>query len=244
MSADSVWLAAHYHFPATYSCRTPLSSKSSTLASPGPGPATVRLACIRASCEVWGSHVTREEVFPIICAAQMRVRPPEQVAISQQVLQGYKARSGQAHATPSLIASLQYREVAHAQGALSIYIQIPKSSTQHFQELLMAIGYWGQTDSLTMCLAVEEAAPNQSECLLPLRLFQGSGPLGAFLPCVLADFRQPGLTWEEVVPTAGERGGEELPLAVEVYIWPMQIVKRSSGNTLLVRHPFLTTTTS
>lgn len=40
------WLAADYHFPATYSSRLPFSSPNSALISPAPGPATVRLALI------------------------------------------------------------------------------------------------------------------------------------------------------------------------------------------------------
>jgi hypothetical protein len=47
-----LWLAADYHLPATYSCRLPMSSATSAPTSPGPGPATVRLALIRTSIEL------------------------------------------------------------------------------------------------------------------------------------------------------------------------------------------------
>ncbi len=85
------WLAADYHLPATYSCRLPLSSANSALISPAPGPATARLALIRASLELFGRDVVRDSLFPWIRAARVLIRPPERVAISGQVLRAYKA---------------------------------------------------------------------------------------------------------------------------------------------------------
>lgn len=238
MTNSLVWLAAYYHFPATYSCRMPLSSQNAALATPGPGPSTVRLALIRAGCEVFGSQVIREEWYPIIRAAAIRVRPPERVAISQQVLQGYKGRHGE---SASMTGSLFYREVAQAEGALTVYVQVPAAKADPFRELLMTIGYWGQTDSLTMCLAVEEAAPNQNECALPLRLLQARSPVGVFFPSILAEFRQPDLSWEEIVPEAGGQEGSP-PFSIEVYVWPLVVVKRAAGSKMLVRHSFLSAT--
>lgn len=58
------WLAADYHLPATYSCRLPLSSANSALISPAPGPATVRLALIRASIELFGRDAVCDSLFP------------------------------------------------------------------------------------------------------------------------------------------------------------------------------------
>src|SRR5260221_14674265 len=52
------WLAAAYHFPATYSCRVPMSSMNSALAMPAPGPATVRLPLIRKGVELVGVKTT------------------------------------------------------------------------------------------------------------------------------------------------------------------------------------------
>lgn len=236
MTADQVWLAAHYHFPATYSCRIPLSSASSVLASPGPGPGTVRLALIRAGCEVFGRHVVQEELFPRIRAAQIRIRPPARVAFSQQIMKGYKARHGQAHTAKSLIPSLQFRQVAQAHGALTVYLHVPETYADRFRELLVSIGYWGQTDSLTMCLAVEEAAPDQRECAVPLRLLHGGVPLRTYFTCILGDFRDQTRSWEEVVE--GMPANEADPLVREVYLWPMSLVQRRAENTVYARLPF------
>ena len=99
----------------------PLSSQSAALVSPGPGPSTVRLALIQAGCEIFDRRVVREELYPLIRAAEIRIRPPERVAISQQIVQGYKARHEQAARV--VVTSILYREVAQARGALMVYVQ-------------------------------------------------------------------------------------------------------------------------
>jgi len=233
---DPVWLAAQYHFPATYSCRMPLSSISGVQASPGPGPATVRLALIRAGCEIYGRSYVREKLFPVIRIAAVRVRPPERVAFSQQVMRMYKVRHDQALTAESLVESLQCREVAQAQGTLTVYIQIPRAYISTFRELLLSIGYWGQTDSLTMCWEVEDAVPNLDECACPLRALREGVRLGAFFVCVLSEFRTPTLAWEEVVPD--RQAGEGDPLQREVYVWPLRQVGLSAGSRILVRQSF------
>lgn len=86
-----IWLAIDYHIPTTYSCRIPMSSQHSALAMPAPGPATVRLAVVRTGIELFGIDYVRNELFPVIRAAEMRVKPPEKVAISSQLIRAYKA---------------------------------------------------------------------------------------------------------------------------------------------------------
>jgi hypothetical protein len=72
MEASSLtWLAADYQLPATYSCRVPMSSITSALALPAPGPATVRLALLRPffSCilsEFRDASVAWHEVMPVV----------------------------------------------------------------------------------------------------------------------------------------------------------------------------------
>jgi type IV secretory pathway protease TraF len=85
-----VWVAADYHFPSTYSCRILMSSMSSAPVMPAPGPATVRLALIKAGIECFGLDAVRDEFFPILRSAPVLVRPPRRVAISQHLLRGYK----------------------------------------------------------------------------------------------------------------------------------------------------------
>lgn len=230
----AVWLAAHYHFPATYSCRIPLSSVSSAQVAPGPGPATVRLALIKVGCELFGSTYVQQMLFPVLRAAPVRVRPPERVALSQHVQRMYKGRSNEQ--AVQLVESLGYREVAHAQGLLTVYLQVPFETADDFRKCLMTIGYWGQTDSLATCMAIEEAAPSEEECVLPLRALSWRTSLGAFFSCVLTEFRHTSLFWEDVVP--GEQHSREDSLWREVYVWPMLLTEQRAENKVLIRQPF------
>ncbi len=79
---SSIWLAADYHLPGTYSCRIPMSSTTYAPTLPTPGPATVRLALLRCSIELFGRTMTREVIFPTLRDMGVRIRPPEAVAMS------------------------------------------------------------------------------------------------------------------------------------------------------------------
>jgi hypothetical protein len=167
-SANLVWLAADYHLPYTYSCRMPMTSMSSGLALPAPGPATVRLAFIRTRIELYGIDYTRDELFPAVRSAGVQIRPPERVAISTQLIRGLKANAGNDKGGAGREESILYREVAHAQGSMTVYIEVPADRAKVFGEVLKLIGYWGQTSSFAGCTAVRDAAPLASECAAPI----------------------------------------------------------------------------
>lgn len=230
----SLWLAADYHLPATYSCRLPMSSASSAPASPAPGPATVRLALIRTGIEVFGVEETRRLLFPSLCSMPIHIRPPERVAISPQILRAYKMEE-EAWGT-QITESLTIRDMAHADGPLTIYLRVPKAEAAMWQELLLAIGYWGQTNSLACCLRVEERAPVLQECLVPLRPWIAHGPLHAFFSCILSELRDASLTWEDLLPEVGAPSRSILRL--EVYLWPMVLQEQRGSGKVLVRTPF------
>jgi len=173
------WLAADYHLPATYSCRPPLSSANSALISPAPGPATVRLALIRASLELFGRDVVRDSLFPWIRAARVLIRPPERVAISGQVLRAYKADEDKGRV--AIGESVIYREVAHAEGVMTVYLEISLEERNTWETLLRNIGYWGQASSFATCLEVSECAPETNECAQPLQAVGGACAAPALL---------------------------------------------------------------
>lgn len=134
-----MWVAADYHFPSTYSCRIPMSSISTALAMPTPGPATVRLALIRTGIKLFGLEMTRDELFPVIREMTVRVRPPERVAISQHTLRAYKWSGG--GKTTTLQESITTREMAQARGLMTVYLQVPVSMEPPLCALLQGIGY-------------------------------------------------------------------------------------------------------
>src|SRR5712692_5726403 len=118
-ASSLTWLAADYHLPAAYSCRVPMSSITSALALPAPGPATVRLALIRVGIEVFGIEYVQSVLFPHICAMPIHIRPPERVAFTSHVLRAYKVEEKTQETNEAPIS----REVAHPEDRSSSVLQ-------------------------------------------------------------------------------------------------------------------------
>ena len=187
--------------------------------------------------EPFGHEVVREVLFPWICSARLRLRPPERVAFSEQVLRAYKAtEKGKA---VSVAESVVYREMAHAESSLVLYIELPMEEQDRWHLLLRSIGYWGQASSFTTCLHVSEDAPVENECVLPLSEVSTSIALQPFFSCILSEFRASQLSWYEVVPQEGDGPSETGSSAFtwEIYVWPLQVIRQTSRSKLLIRSP-------
>jgi hypothetical protein len=232
-----VWMAADYHFPSTYSCRIPMSSANCASVMPAPGPATVRLALIRVGIELFGLDIVREELFPLLRAATVRIRPPECVAISQQLIRGYKWSEAR-HKREAIQDSIIVREMAHAAGPMTVFLQIPQDAEHRMHWLLAAVGYWGQSSSLTSCLGVMSMAPLLGECALPLDQLDDTIALRPYFSCPVTEFRSHQLSWEDVVP--GGKMPKTSALRCDIYVWPMVMDYRHGTQKLLVRAPLLT----
>jgi len=230
-----LWLAADYHFPSTYSCRIPMSSTSSTVVTPAPGPSTVRLALLRTGIELFGLETVQYELFPIIRSASVQIKPPERVAVSLHRLRAHKWTTGKA-GKQDFQESVILREMAHAIGPCTVYIEVPPYEEQRFCCLLQAIGYWGKTDSLAYCIGITQHVPESGTCVLPLRALSGIHPLQQFFACVLTEFRDHRVTWQEIVPTLNT--GKNQAFRLDVYVWPMIVAYKPSGSKLLIRQPF------
>jgi len=83
----------------------------------------VRLALIRTGLEIFGRDVVRDSLFPWIRAASVFIRPPEGVALSEQVLRAYKADMDKGRV--SFGKSVVYWQMAHAQGTMTVYVEHP-----------------------------------------------------------------------------------------------------------------------
>ena len=133
--ADAIWLAADYHFPSTYSIRVPMTSMSSAPGTASTRSSNVRLALIRIGIELFGIDFTRDELFPVIRSADVRIKPPERVAISTQLLRAYKARASELDGNTPLDESPVYRESCHAIGLMTVYLKIPAEAEDSFRAL-------------------------------------------------------------------------------------------------------------
>ena len=232
--SSQMWIAADYHFPSTYSCRIPMSSANCASVLPAPGPATVRLALIRVGIELFGLDFVREELFPILRSATVRIRPPERVAISQQLIRGYKWNEAR-QKRETIQESILVREMAHAAGPMTVFLQIPKDAGQRMHVLLQAVGYWGQSSSLASCLGVMSTPPLLEECALPLDLLDDTIPLRSFFSCPVTEFRSNQLSWDDIAP--GGKMPKPSALRCEIYVWPMVTDYRHATQKLLVRAP-------
>jgi hypothetical protein len=94
---------------------------------PAPGPATVRLALLRTGIELFGRDRVRDDLFPILRSAVVRIRPPERVAISQQKIRGYKW-SEDRQKRETIQESIIVREMAHARGPMTVFLQVRSQS--------------------------------------------------------------------------------------------------------------------
>lgn len=200
-----VWLAARYHIPMTYSCQTPMSSASSVLAMPAPGPATVRLAMVRNGIELFGEDYVRDDLFLVIRSAEIYIEPPVKVAISTQFLKAFKASPGPQGAPDVVTESLVYREVCHAEGEVTIYLKVPISHEAVCREVLAAIGYWGQAHSLAWCTEITGNIPRLEECGQPLRNCPASSPIQGLFSCLVSEFRGGDVDWDEIIAIPNKR---------------------------------------
>jgi hypothetical protein len=222
-----------YYFPMTYSCRVPMSSTNSALALPAPGPATVRLAMIRSGIELFGKAYVRDELFPILRSAEVCIKPPAKVAISTHLLRSFKATSGNPGAPSQLMESLAYREFCHAQGEMTLYIKIPVTYKNVCCKLLEMIGYWGQANSLAYCVNITCGSPKIEECGMPLKRLTPFRSMQNLFSCIVSDFRDEKVEWDEIMPVMREK--ESTAIRLDVWVWPLVISEQWSTHKLLVR---------
>ena len=231
--ARLLWVAAEYHVPSTYACRIPMSSMSSATVMPAPGPATVRLALIRTGIECFGLDAVRDELFPVLRAAPVRVRPPERVAISQHVLRGYKW-SGDTAKQKTVQEPIIVREMAQASGPLTVFLQIPQDVKQRLRVVFRSIGYWGQSSSLVSCLGITTSSPVPGEYARPLAELDGTVPLRPYFSCLATEFRSDQMAWSDLL-SGGEDGQHMEALRLAVYVWPMCTVYHHGTQKVLQR---------
>jgi hypothetical protein len=214
-----------------------MSSMSSAIITPAPGPATVRLALIRTGVELFGLVTVRGELFPTIRSCSIQIRPPEKVAISPHRLRAQKWEAGKAGKSDFIQESVMVREMAHASGLMTIYIEVSAQEEEQYRALLQAIGYWGQTDSFAYCVGIAQMTPDPRECVRPLSAFSNNQLLQPFFSCLLTEFRDRQLTWKEI--TSRLSAGKAQALRLDVYVWPMVVERWQGESKLLVRRCFI-----
>lgn len=236
-NSKQLWLAADYHFPALYCCRVPITSPTGGLALPAPGPATVRLALIRAGIRLFGIEHTREKLFPVILNARVLIRPPARIAISNQCMRAYKVTAGKNGKPENWVESLVYQEKAHTQGLLTIFFELPAEYKADFEKIFHFIGYWGRTDSLASCVETYVSTPKKAECAMRLSAISKHLPVQPLLSTFANEFRDNQVQWEEVTSAFSSEHGPAIQ--IEIFVWPLLIQEQTSAGKLLVHKPII-----
>jgi hypothetical protein len=224
------WVSADYYFPSTYSIRVPGSSMANTKAMPAPGPATVRLAMIRTGIELFGFKKTKDELFPHICSAEIRVCPPEMVSISPQLVRVYKA-AREINGKTWYQEGIAIREHAHAKGKMTVFVKTSITYLELLKTILANIGYWGQGDSMTYCLHTGNQEPVIQSCGLPVE--QAENTSRNSFSCFVSEFANKSPKWQDVTHIS-DRERTRL-LRFFLYLWPLEICEQHNGHILLRR---------
>ncbi len=116
---------------------------------------------------------------------------------------------------------------------MTVYLKIPKNHSDICRKTLEGIGYWGQANSFACCVDVKHNAPQPGEYAMPFASLPTSRPTQNFFSCLVSDFRDKNVSWEEILPTleAGKFNGIQLA----VYVWPLIIIEQQSNRKLLMR---------
>src|ERR1700760_1693675 len=81
-----------------------------------------------------------------------------------------------------------------------------------------------RNNSYATCLAVHESPPMVEECAQPLRTVSEQIQLRPFFSCILSEFRDASVPWQEVIAYDElPKGSTRNPLKLEIYVWPLQI---------------------
>ena len=230
-SCENTWIAASYHMPILYSCRSPISSPMTGVALPTPGPATIQLALVRVGVELFGVDYVRDRLFLHIISCHPVVQPSEWIAISDHFFKAFKADN-----KGYLVEAPSYRQMAHAEGEMIIYGEFPKAVAKDFRSVFSCIGYWGQSGSFSCCTKVEEHEPVLGSVMMPVDEVGIESRLETFFSAFTTELIPDRLSWEDL--TANSTGLRST-LEQRLYVWPLRVSKHINSSILLEYCPLL-----
>ena len=85
-------------------------------------------------------------------------------------------------------------------------------------------------------LASEGMSPMEGEYAMPLSAVTYDIPLQPFFASLVSEFREPHMSWQEVVESSS---GRKPLLRLEIYVWPLVRASIYHSNVLLVRRSLL-----
>ncbi|MCL6451017.1 MAG: hypothetical protein K6T75_06995 [Acetobacteraceae bacterium] len=231
---SGVWVRAELHFPALFSYRVPNTSPSFALASPVPGPLTLKLALVDAAIRYSGSVAVGERLFLSLRGAAVEVEPPERLAVLRFFIRRLKPGKGKA----AMQRSVGGREYCHLGGPVTAWVRAPDAAVAEAVALAFRrLGRLGTTDSLASCRGVSLGqAPPLNTVWRPLSAVDPTAwNLRARYVVRLTDLK-PTATFDQVNPYGGGRAGAALE--ERLYILPLVQEDRRENWALYRRVPF------
>jgi CRISPR-associated Cas5-like protein len=189
------WIRADYEFGSLFSYRIPdYPSPSYALSSPLPGPSTIKLAIVATAIETSGNIDFGAEVFETVKNAEIKIKAPQKIALSNLLIKRLKQRDPSKQKTDIigdceecgkknvklwlierknickecatvLVSTFGIRGYVHFSGPLTIYLKAEFKNG--IKELLQKIRRFGTSDSLVYCKTVIDEEP-PANCIEPV----------------------------------------------------------------------------
>jgi len=165
-----VWLEAEYELGGLLSYRVPDSSSQYAVASPLPGPSTIKLGIVSTAIETTGNLKQGEKIFELVKNAGIKMVVPKKIAIFNVLIkrlkQKKKEKKGEEEA---LETTFGIRGYAHFCEPIKFYIDV--SEKEEIRNLLRKVRYFGTSDSIVYCRNVVERDPLGS-CIEPVETLE------------------------------------------------------------------------
>jgi len=124
-----------------------------------------------------------------------------------------------------------YRAFAHCIGTMTVFMSVPSQSIEVFSDLLNGIGYWGQTNSFTVCVDVSEDEPEPGSYAQRLKSIGHGQAISRHFSSFVTELRDENVTWEELCHPGCNH--TKSPLPVQLYVWPLIICTQNCSGQLL-----------
>lgn len=143
------WVKLTIHFPSFFSYRIPDYSSQYALTVPLPSPSAIKLAMVATAIRTTGNVEKGKEVFYAVRDADVRIAPPNQIAINTFLIKRLKKKKNQL----GFESTFGVREYVFFSEDIGVFIECDK--TDLVAEYSCMLRYLGSGDSVLYVKRVE-----------------------------------------------------------------------------------------
>lgn len=220
-----VWIGAKYKFASTFSYRIPYFSSSYALSAPAPSPSTIKLALVASTINRTGNIEKGKALFEKICTSHVTVELPEKMALFKAFMKRLKKkRQGE-----GFERTFGIREYILYDGALGIYLDTPKDSSEDVVAALRNVQYFGTSDSTCLCVENVVTKPNLEHCI-QLCAENRETPQKNGIVFLLTDFTET-ISFEDIDPFSGKKM-KKGSIILKPYLFPIKVINKDRNCTI------------